>query len=586
MTLIKRDIFAEALSLNKLGLRSLTIPLMKILKIQKINRLYDSVKHVEGIDFADKVLKELKVSFHIPENDLKNIPASGPVIFIANHPYGGLDGIILVRILAEARPDLKVMANFIMKHVEPLQDFFLPVDPFEMKNSTQRSLGGVKATLEHLSQGKSIGIFPAGEVSSFQKKSRKIVDKAWSPMVGKLISKSRASVVPIYFSGTNSLLFHLLGLIHPRLRTAWLPTELLNKKHHTVKVRIGKPIPATEIQSFDDNFQLLRFLRAKTYALGSTVEVKRSYFKLPVRKKADAEPIIDPVETHLIEQEIAKLRCHDRLVEMQDYELFLASSNKIPNILREIGRLREITFRDVGEGTNMAIDVDEYDLYYHHLFIWDRSHHKIIGAYRVGKGQELYNTHGVKGFYINTLFQMSRRFYPILRQSVELGRSFIIKEYQQRIFILFLLWRGLLIFMKSNPEYRYLLGPVSISNKFHKVSKALLVYYIKKHFYDHELAKMIKARKAFKVKKSYIDAEIIFGNEKEASMKKIDDVISELEPMNDRVPVLIKKYIKQNGKIIGFNIDPDFNNSLDGFIIMDITQLPEETMQLLEKPVT
>lgn len=583
MSLIHPDEFARALSLQKFGLRTLAVPLMKLFRIQRINRIYQKFSHYNGLEFIDACLDELQVSYDVPVNDFKNIPTSGPLVFIANHPYGGLDGLLLIRLVAGVRPDLKVMANYILKNVKPIEQYILPVDPFERKDSTQKSLAGVKSSLEVLINGGSLAIFPAGEVSAYHTNSLKITDKTWNPMIGKLIAKSGAKVVPIYFSGSNSLLFNLLGLIHPRLRTARLPSEILNKKKFNLRIRIGKPISAEDIAEFKDNTQLMRFLRAKTYALATSLEVRKNYFTIPLKAKATPEPVIDPVDQELLEAEINKNRCKDRLIEFQDFELFLSESTDIPNILREIGRLREVTFREVGEGTNRAIDIDEFDLYYHHLFIWSKTDKKIVGAYRIGKGNDLYAKFGVKGFYISTLFNIHRKIHPILRQSIELGRSFIVKEYQQKVFILLLLWRGILTFLRQNPEYRYLIGPVSISNHFLKISKALLVHYIKKNYYDHELAKYVSAKKDFKIRLSNIDAEILLKHDKAIFMKTIDDIISELEPEGIKTPILLKKYLKQNGKIIGFNIDPKFNNALDGFIIMDIHDAPEETLQMLEK---
>jgi putative hemolysin len=583
MTLIHPDEFAKALSLQKLGLKSLAIPLMKLFRVQRLNKIYQKFSHYDGLEFLDACLDELQINYDIPVNDFKNIPTTGPVVFIANHPYGGLDGLLLIRLIAGIRPDLKVMANYILKNVKPLADYILPVDPFERKDSAQKSLAGVKSTLEVLSNGGCVAIFPAGEVSAFHTNSKRITDKTWNPMIGKLIAKSGAKVVPIYFSGNNSLLFNLLGMIHPRLRTARLPSEILNKKKFALRIRIGKPIAPDDIAEFTDNTQLMRFLRAKTYALATSLEVRKNYFTIPLRAKATPEKIIEPVEQSLLEEEIGTIRKNDLLLEFQDFELFLSESIDIPNVLREIGRLREVTFREIGEGTNRAIDIDEFDLYYHHLFIWSKTGKEIVGAYRIGKGNDLFNKFGVKGFYINTLFNMHRKMHPILKQSIELGRSFIIKKYQQKVFILFLLWRGILTFIRQNPEYRYLIGPVSISNHFLKISKALLVHYIRQNYYDHEMAKLVSAKKEFKVKLSNIDAEILLRHDKAIFMKTIDDIISELEPEGFKTPVLLKKYLKQNGRIIGFNIDPKFNNALDGFIIMDIQDAPEETLQMLEK---
>lgn len=583
MSLISPDEFGRALYLQKLGLKSLAVPLMKLLKIQRINEIYDKYEHSEGLDFIDSCLEELKVVYEVPVNDYKNIPTSGPVVFIANHPYGGLDGLLLIRLIAGVRPDVKVMANYILKSIKPISDYFLPVDPFERKDSAQKSMAGIKSSLKVLSDGGCLAIFPAGEVSSFHANSKKITDKEWNPFIGKLIAKSEAKVVPIYFSGNNSLLFNLLGMIHPRLRTARLPSELLNKKKHTIKIRIGKAISREDVAEFSDNTQLMRFLRAKTYALVTSLEVKRRYFTIPLHAKSVPEKIIDPVDQDLLIQEIEKIKESDLIIEFQDFDVYLSESGDIPHLLREIGRLREITFREIGEGTNRAIDIDEFDLYFHHLFIWSKSEKRIVGAYRIGKGNDLYNKFGVKGFYISTLFDIHRKLHPMLKQSVELGRSFIIKEYQQKVYILLLLWRGILTFIKQNPEYRYLIGPVSISNNFLKISKTLLVHYIRQNYYDHEMARYVSAKKEFKVRLANIDAEILLQREKSIFMKTIDDIISELEPEGFKTPVLLKKYLKQNGKIIGFNIDPKFNNALDGFIVMDIKDAPEETLQMLEK---
>jgi len=583
MTLIHPDEFAKALSLQKIGLKSLAIPLMKLFRVQRLNKIYHKFSHYDGLEFLDACLDELKINYDIPVNDFKNIPTTGPVVFIANHPYGGLDGLLLIRLIAGIRPDLKVMANYILKNVKPIANYILPVDPYERKDSAQKSLAGVKSTLEVLSNEGCVAIFPAGEVSAFHTNSKRITDKAWNPMIGKLIAKSGAKVVPIYFSGNNSLLFNLLGMIHPRLRTARLPSEILNKKKFALRIRIGKPITPDDIAEFTDNTQLMRYLRAKTYALATSLEVKKNYFTIPLRAKASPEKIIEPVNQSLLEEEIEIIRKNDLLLEFQDFELFLSESTDIPNVLREIGRLREVTFREIGEGTNRAIDIDEFDLYYHHLFIWSKTGKEIVGAYRIGKGNDLFNKFGVKGFYINTLFNMHRKMHPILKQSIELGRSFIIEKYQQKVFILLLLWRGILTFIRQNPEYRYLIGPVSISNHFLKISKALLVHYIRQNYYDHEMAKLVSAKKEFKVKLSNIDAEILLRHDKAIFMKTIDDIISELEPEGFKTPVLLKKYLKQNGRIIGFNIDPKFNNALDGFIIMDIQDAPEETLQMLEK---
>jgi putative hemolysin len=579
MDLINRDDFSKATNLEKLKLDVLSSPLMKLLKIKELNELYSRYEDKDGIEFITGVLNTLEIKYEVDEKDIQNIPDEGAFIAISNHPYGGIDGLIMLKIFAEKRPQFKTMANFLLQKIKNIENFILPVNPFDNIAVSQSSLKGIKQTLEHLKQGNPLGIFPAGEVSSFQSESKQITDKMWKPIVGKLTSKAKVPVVPVYFSGKNSYLFNILGLIHPAFRTAKLTSEMFNKKGTTIKVRIGKPISVKTISQFTNNDQLVRYLRARTYAIGSPIEVKK-FFNNPFKVNKEPEPIINETPVELLEFEIkALLDTENHLFSHENFDVFVAFHNNIPNILTEIGRLREITFREVGEGTNKSIDTDEFDLYYHHLFLWDKENKKIVGAYRIGKGNDIYRKFRKKGFYINTLFKIKREFIPVMRQSMELGRSFIRKEYQQKHLPLFLLWRGILYFIKTSPFYKYLIGPVSISSNFSKVSKILMIEFIKKNYYHKEFSRYIESRKKFVFKPTEVDAEILTqGND----IKSLDQLISEIEPFNYRVPVLMKKYLKQDAKILGFNIDPKFGNALDGFMIMDIRNVPEDTLKMLE----
>jgi putative hemolysin len=253
----------------------------------------------------------------------------------------------------------------------------------------------------------------------------------------------------------------------------------------------------------------------------------------------------------------------------------------IPNILKEIGRLREITFREVGEGTNKTIDLDRYDIYYNHLFIWDNVAKMIVGAYRIGKGDEIFYSYGKKGFYVNELFKMKSQIYPVLRRGLELGRSWVRKEYQQKPLPLFLLWKGILKYLLDNPQYQYLYGPVSISNYFSQFSKSLIVNFIYQNHFDSDMAQMVKPRKKFKVDFSQIDADILTASSK--SLKNLDALISEIETTHIKVPVLLRQYMALNAKIICFNIDPKFSDCLDGFLVLNLENVPEDMIDKLGK---
>jgi putative hemolysin len=257
-------------------------------------------------------------------------------------------------------------------------------------------------------------------------------------------------------------------------------------------------------------------------------------------------------------------------------------AEKIPAIFIEIGRLREITFRKVGEGTNKSTDIDEYDFYFNHLFIWDNDAGKIVGAYRIGKGKEIISVYGISGFYINSLFRLKNSFQPLLMQSLELGRSFIAEEYQKKTIPLFLLWKGIMVFLLRNPDYRYLIGPVSISNDFSKFSKSLIVEFVRKYFNDEKYSGYVVPRKDFIVKPDKAIDRNIFIDTSESDINKIERIIIDIEP-GYRLPVLLKKYLEINGRIIGFNIDPKFNYCLDGLLILDLYNIPREFIQGLSR---
>ncbi|MEO6149429.1 MAG: lysophospholipid acyltransferase family protein [Mucilaginibacter sp.] len=582
MKVITTEEFAKATKLDRLKLPGLAALLMELMKINQVNELFAQAQPNEGPAFVDAILKGCGVTIECDEEDLKNIPASGGFIAIANHPYGGIEGMVLLKILCTVRPDAKIMANFLLKKIPNLSDFFIAVNPFENIDHSS-SISGLKNTLELLGNGTPIGIFPAGEVSTFKLDKQEVTDRLWHPVVGKIIAKAKVPVVPIYFHGNNGLLFNILSLIHPALRTAKLPSELFNKQGETIKLRIGKPIQFNDIPDNNNATKLLGFLRAKTYALGAGLAEEKKLFSPGnlFKIKKTPEAIVTETGTDVLEKEIISLRDDYRVWVENNYEVFVVPPSKIPYIIREIGRLREITFREVGEGTNKKTDLDEYDIYYHHLFIWDTEAKLIVGAYRIGLGDEIFYSMGKNGFYVAELFKIKSQLTPVLKKSLELGRSFIRKEYQQRPLPLFLLWKGIFKFLIDNPRYRYLIGPVSISNSFSTLSKSLIVDYINRNHFDHELAQFVKPRKKFKVDFSGFDTDVLKGGED--NFKILDSIISDIEIHHMKVPVLLRHYIMLNAKIICFNIDPKFADSLDGFLVLDLEKVPQDMMDKLSK---
>ena len=556
--------------------------LMKILKISTLNRIYKRNKHLEKLEFLNGILDEFQIKFEIPDEDLKRLPKEGPYITISNHPLGGIDGILLLKLMLEQRNDFKIIANFLLHRIEPLKPYIMPVNPFEDRKDVASSIRGFKNAIMHLRDGHPLGVFPAGEVSTYRD-GKLVVDKEWEEAAMKLIQKAEVPVVPIYFHAKNSRLFYRLSKISDTLRTAKLPSELLTQKRRVIKVRVGRPISVKDQQSHQNLGDFSEFLRKKTYMLSNAFEDKpkildniQSTLKAP---KAPPKRIVTPVDSHLMIEEIDLLKEKDgRLLKSKNYEVYLAAAENIPNILREIGRLREITFREVGEGTNEAIDLDTFDTYYHHMFLWDDEKKVLAGAYRMGLGSEIFERFGIDGFYLQDLFRFEPELYKMMSQSIELGRAFIIKEYQQKPMPLFLLWKGIVHTTLRHPEHKFLIGGVSISNQFSNFSKSLMIEFMKSHYYDPYVAQYVHPKKEFKVKLKDADKDFVFDST-EADLNKFDKIIDEVEPGALRLPVLLKKYIKQNAKLVAFNVDPLFNNAVDGLMYIKIADLPESTVR-------
>jgi putative hemolysin len=556
--------------------------LLHIIKHKRLNKVYSELHDKDPIFLINSLLEELELKYEIPEEDLKNIPSDGPFITVSNHPYRGIDSMLLFHIIYSKRTDFKIMASHLLRDIESLQNIILPINTSETEKNVKSSFSGIKEGINHVRDNHCLGVFPAGEGSPHFEVSNIILDNEWKVPAIKLIKNAKVPVVPVYFHGTNSRLIHIVRKINPLLKATSLPSEIRNKKNKTVRIRIGSPISVREQTGFKDIAQYGRYIRARTYTLGSAIEPEKFFNLRSIKIKRVPEPVVEPVPEKLLTDEFNKIRCEYELFTIKNYSVVCAPTWVIPEIIKEIGRLRELTFREVGEGTNKSSDIDEYDLYYNHLFIWDIEGSKIVGSYRIGKGKDIANIYGLKGFYITSLFRVNKRFLPVMRESLELGRSFIVKDYQKKAIPLFLLWKGIMLFLLRNQEYRYLIGPVSISNEFSKFSKSLIVEFIKTYFFDTEKARYIVPKKKFVVKKEKVIDRKVFIDVAEHDINKIERIIMDIEP-GYRLPVLLRRYLEINGKIIGFNVDPKFNDCLDGLLILDLYEAPPDFYKNLSK---
>ncbi|SDG38395.1 GNAT family N-acyltransferase [Psychroflexus sediminis] len=575
---------ASGLNLSRFGILGNVMGsfIMQTTRISELNEIYDQYAHLEGVEFINAVLLHLDVHFEIPEKDLKRIPKMGPFVTISNHPLGAVDGLILLKLLLEQRPDYKVVANFLLHRLEPLKPYVMPVNPFESRKEAKSSVAGIKQALSHIQSGSPFGVFPAGEVSTHLEE-RKVVDKLWSSEAIRLIKKVEVPVIPVYFHAKNSASFYRLAKLNENLRTARLPGEMLKKNHRPIRVRIGNSISVKDQNSFEDLTAYSNFLRQKTYFLANSYEKKNLLENIPQQikfpLKRPPKSIADEIDCEALAREVQDCRDQSRrLLVSNNYEVFIAERQDIPNIVLEIGRLREITFRSVGEGTNKSLDLDKYDDYYQHMFLWDHQAKKLAGAYRMGLGSQIYEKYGIEGFYLNELFRFEPELYKTMSESIEMGRAFITAEYQQKPMPLFLLWKGIVHCTLRFPEHKYLIGGVSISNKFSKFSKSMMIEFMKSNYYDPYMAQYVRPKKEFKVKLKDSDKDFVFDSTK-ADLTKFDKIIDEIEPGNLRLPVLIKKYIKQNAKVVAFNVDPLFNNSVDGLMYIRIEDIPESTVK-------
>ena len=581
MALVTSKEISKVIGIQKLGFLGTFVGwvVLRVLRISKLNKIYNHNKHKKDLDFLNAVLKDCQVEFEIPEEDLKRIPKEGAFITISNHPLGGVDGVLLLKLITEKRADYKIIANFLLHKIAPLQPYVMPVNPFENRKDAKSSVPGIKAALRHVKSGNPLGIFPAGEVST-RKEGKLKVDKSWEKGAVRFIKKANVPILPIYFHARNSRLFYFLSKMSDTFRTAKLPSEILSQKNRVIKVRIGKPITTKDQDAYSDLTAFSEFIRKKTYLLANPFHEKMkilSSTKIKIQKPA--KEIITQESTSSFIKEVNMLRASDgRLLESKNYEVFFAKAKEIPSLLQEIGRLREITYRAVGEGTNKAIDLDKYDTYYYHLFLWDRAAKCLVGAYRMGLGKEIYKEHGIKGFYIQNLFRIEPELHQMMDNTIEMGRAFIIQAYQQKPMPLFLLWKGIVHVTLRYPEYKFLMGGVSISNQFSDFSKSLMIEFMKSHYYDPYVAQYIQPKKEYKVKLKDADKDFVFDATK-ADMQKFDKFIDEIEPGALRIPVLIKKYVKQNARLVAFNVDPKFNNAIDGLMYIKVADIPESTVK-------
>lgn len=514
--------------------------------------------------FAQAALELLQVRFEIDPAQLDRIPRSGPAAIVANHPYGGLEGLYLIQLLLDLRPDARLLGNQLLHRIPELRDVIIPVDAFGGNHATRHNGRGMRAALRHVKQGGLILIFPAGAVSHLHLSAGRVCDPVWNSTAARLLRMCGCPVIPMHFGGGNSSIFQTLGLLHPRMRTVMLSHELLNKRHRVIPVTVGRAIKASELRDQTDDEALARSLRLSTYALEAHRTVQRRATRTP-------QPPAEAVATALLQAEIAQLPPENILVTSRETRVLFARAEQIPWTLREIGRLREIAFRAVGEGTGNSRDLDDYDAHYVHMFAWDSARGAIIGAYRLGHVDEILREHGRRGLYTHSLFSYGAPLLRALGNALELGRSFIVPEHQRNFGALLLLWKGISQYVAQHPRYRVLFGPVSVSAAYRPHSQALLVDFLKRTSFDHELAQLIRPRRPFR--RTHSLAALSGDLAELGDLDGLSELMTKMEPDGKGVPVLLRQYLKLGAKVIGFNVDANFSDVVDGLIVVDLARV-------------
>ena len=526
--------------------------------------------------FADRALRALGVESRVDGDLAARVPTTGPVIVVANHPFGGVEGLVMASQLLRVRPDVRLMANRLLASIPELRPHLIAVDPFGGAAATRSNLRGVRASLRWLKGGGVLGIFPAGEVAHFRLRDRRVVESDWSSTVAWLARESHAIVVPLHFRGSNGPLFHLAGLVHPALRTALLPRELLRRNRRPLSAVVGSSVDAGRLRSFGSDPEAARYLQFRTSLLSrcaSLVELRRG----PAAPAA--APIAAAIPPDTLADQIAALPSEHCLLRHREWGVYLFQAADAPQVLREVGRLREATFRAVGEGTGATRDIDRFDAHYRHLILWNHTTRQIVGGYRLGFSDDVVARYGVHGLYTHTLFRYGR---PLLRRlvpGIELGRSFVRLEWQRAYLPLLLLWKGLATLAVRDPRRRLLFGTVSMSNAYHPMSRALLVRFFAGAGQRDDWSRWISPRRPLRDRH---DLRVLPARQKLPipDIDTLSETIAAIEPDNKGIPVLLRHYLKLGGRVLGFTVDPAFQSALDAFVVVDLARADARHLEL------
>lgn len=531
--------------------------LRKITHEEEINQFLHENQDLKDFSFIEQVLDYFNFSYSITHRDRNNIPATGRVVIVANHPLGALDGLALLKLVGEIRRDVKIIVNDILMNFNAVENLLLPVD--NLSKSTRKS--SITNIINSLNNDEAVIVFPAGEVSRIRPNG--VRDGKWTSGFLSFAKKTNSPILPMHVSARNSSLFYGSSMVYKPLAGMLLAHEIFNKASKTISIRVGQLIPNQQIEQLP----LVKKEKAKL--------LRRHLYRMAKGKPPlfiTEQTVSHPQERRDIKKELQQA---ELLGETTDgKKIYLFDYQPESAVLHEIGRLREVTFRQVGEGTGKKCDLDRYDRDYRHLILWDEQELEIAGAYRLAEVKSIMKQEDSRGIYSNELFNYDvDKMAPYFEQGIELGRSFVSPKYWGKRSLDYL-WYGIGAYLKRYPDIRYMFGPVSLSHSYPDLAKAIIVSFYQHYFQDNE--QLATARVPYKMDQNSAEVikNVVTGLDYKADFKRMRE---QLTHMNVTIPTLYKQYADlcdQGGvRFIDFNIDADFGHCIDGLVMVDLHYL-------------
>lgn len=522
---------------------------------ERINAFLAETKGLVGFAFVERAIELLQLRYSVANTDRENIPVEGRVVIVANHPLGALDALALIHLVGSVRRDVKVLANDLLLQFTQLKPLLLPLPVFGGGSAH----GGARAAYRALENDEALIVFPAGEVSRMR--AAGVRDATWSPGFVRLALKTGAPVVPVHIAAQNSPVFYGVSMLAKPLSSLLLPREMFGAARARIELQVGENVPAAALtQSTQQPQRIAQQMRTHVY-------------RLPRRR-----PTVFPTSTAIAHPEPAlavrrALREAEQLGETRDgKQILLLDAHADNPALREIGRLRELAFRRVGEGTGARRDLDRYDLHYRHIVLWDEQALTIAGAYRLGEAGPILRERGPAGLYSASLFDYAPAANEFLDGAVELGRSFVQPAYWGSRSLDYL-WQGIGAYLRSRPA-RHLFGPVSLSAALPLAAREWIVHYHRHYFGDPE--RLAVARNPFVVS-AQVEAEASAAWSGRTQAEALAHLRARLDGMGAQLPVLYKQYAdvcEPDGvRFLAFGVDPAFGGCVDGLVRLDLTRL-------------